>query len=395
MKKVISNVFGRDERERERTSTGYPTGETSRAVEERPLGLSRGEGYYESPRYEMEERPPVIEKREKAPVLQEHVRPFEKTELQPVIHREREQVEVHEVVQPLRESLTRPTQVVERVGPPVYKPEIIEKPTPEMQAKYRELTERYKPTIEYDAPRREVIERPPVVHEIIKKVVIEEVQPVIYREVTEPHVIVETRPIYEKVREAPKVTYETRPAEYLHRPSEHFVHEKPVTEGLTQAYYYPEKSYTSGTYPERPGYLEHAMETPEHRGERFVYAERPSMERPIYSERERERAEFAQPIYPERGSTLDRTIYSERAYEYPAERAVYETQPAARPARYEQPGIYERPLPPQYRERLPYERREPWRGGEITKEDLGRPRSFEKKETISLPPVTRQATVSQ
>jgi len=370
MKKVISNVFGTSdlererERERERASAIYPTAETSRAIEEKPLGLSRGETVVTSAnpydtRYEMEERPPVIEKREKAPVLQEHVRPYEKTEVQPVIHREREQVEVHEVVQPLRESLTRPTQVFERVGAPVYKPEIIEKPTPEMQAKYRELTERYKPTVEYEAPRRQVVERPPVVHEIIKKVVIEEVQPVIYREVTEPHVIVETRPIYEKVREAPKVIYETRPAEYLHHKGaipEPLIHEK----APSQAYYYPgEKSF--GERP--PGYLEHAFESGE---QRYLYPE-PQQH---YVERPLER----QPIYQERGREYpsDRPIYTESA---PQPVRTYEGQPL-----YERSGVYERPAGGR-----PYERRE------FIKE---RPISLEKKDLPTVPE-RRPAVISQ
>jgi hypothetical protein len=284
----------------------------------------------------------------------------------------------------LRESLTRPTQIIERVSPPVYKPEVIERPSPEMQAKYREITERYKPTVEYEATKRELVERPPVIHEIVKKVVIEEVQPVIYREVTEPHVIVETRPIYERVREAPKVIHEMRPAEYLHhRPAvqERLVsepysgYEKPLLERerpvsyeqrlpyerllssfeqqpvSSPAYYY-ERPYTATATTAPLSSV--SMEAPR---ERPIYTERTMLDRPVYTEQRPYSGEYRTP--------------SERL-PYTAEHPLYEQQQPT--------AFYDRPF--RERERLPFERREPWRGGELMKE----------RESSSLPVSTATTT---
>lgn len=57
---------------------------------------------------------PVVEFKEKAPVVQEVIRPSTREEIQPVIHREREQLEIREEVQPIYEKTVRPTIVENR-----------------------------------------------------------------------------------------------------------------------------------------------------------------------------------------------------------------------------------------------------------------------------------------
>jgi hypothetical protein len=51
-------------------------------------------------------------KTEKPVIVEELIKPVERVEIQPVIHREREQVEVHHIVQPIQQQEIRPISYV-------------------------------------------------------------------------------------------------------------------------------------------------------------------------------------------------------------------------------------------------------------------------------------------
>jgi hypothetical protein len=153
-----------------------------------------------------------VETREQPQVIREKVRVAEREELQPIIHREREVTEVHQVTQPIYETQTLPTIVEERCLPTETRADIIHAPLPEQQAQYRGAF--IEPVREVLPVEREAITKPAIVEETIRKHVIEEIQPVIYREVFEPHVIRQTKPIYERIVEAPIIIQETRQPRY-------------------------------------------------------------------------------------------------------------------------------------------------------------------------------------
>jgi len=151
--------------------------------------------------------PPVIEHKERAPVLQEVVKPTLREEIQPVVHREREQREIREVVQPIYEKQVRPTVIEEKMLQAEYRPELR---TGVMQ----EIREVARPMVNIEETKKETIMKPPIVEETIKKTIVEEVTPVIHRETLKPTIIREVKPIYEKIVEAPIISYMERPATY-------------------------------------------------------------------------------------------------------------------------------------------------------------------------------------
>jgi len=152
-----------------------------------------------------------VERVEKAPVVQEVIKPGVREEIQPVIHREREQTEIREQVQPIFEKSVAPTIVEERQLAPEIKPEVRLGSMPVIAEGPRSSTL-------VEAEQRETLVKAPIVEETVHKRIVEEVQPVIHREVVAPVVIQETKPIYEKVVEAPVVTYTTLPAQFVAQP---------------------------------------------------------------------------------------------------------------------------------------------------------------------------------
>jgi hypothetical protein len=68
--------------------------------------------------------PAQVELREKPAVVQEVIRPGVREEIQPVIHREREQMEIREEIQPIYEKSVRPTIVEQRQLAPEMRPEV-------------------------------------------------------------------------------------------------------------------------------------------------------------------------------------------------------------------------------------------------------------------------------
>jgi len=145
---------------------------------------------------------------ERPAVVHERIRREEVEEIQPVIHREHERVEVHQITQPLYEGQIQPPQIV----------------TGQLPSEVRETVTRgvYVPpalpkgTREFEGVHRVAIEKPPIIMETEKKRIIEEVQPVLYKEVVQPAIIQETRPIYEKIIEAPTIVRETRQPVHCH-----------------------------------------------------------------------------------------------------------------------------------------------------------------------------------
>jgi len=152
-----------------------------------------------------------VERVEKAPVVQEVIKPGVREEIQPVIHREREQTEIREQVQPIFEKSVAPTVVEERQLAPEIKPEVRLGSMPVIAEGPRSSTL-------IEAEQRQTVVKAPIVEETVHKRIVEEVQPVIHREVVAPVVVHETKPIYEKVVEAPVVTYTTLPPQYVATP---------------------------------------------------------------------------------------------------------------------------------------------------------------------------------
>jgi hypothetical protein len=151
----------------------------------------------------------VLERVEKPVVVHEKILPTQRTEVQPVIHRDREQVEVHKVLQPLREKDIAPTQV-RHMDLPAENYQMRASDT-EFQTQYRDLSSRIVPEVTTAPMMSEQYQKAPIVEETIHKKIIEEVQPVLYKETLRPVVIEATKPIYEHVYEAPSLVEEMRP----------------------------------------------------------------------------------------------------------------------------------------------------------------------------------------
>jgi len=138
----------------------------------------------------------------KAPILEEVIRPKEIIEIQPLITREREQTEVHELVQPIREQEILPPVVESQVLPDIERDVVVESGE-SFGREYNEVTEQFKSSVEVGAVEKQRVLRKPIIQEVIHKRIIEEIQPVIHRETIVPHIVKEILPIHEKIIEAP------------------------------------------------------------------------------------------------------------------------------------------------------------------------------------------------
>jgi len=148
--------------------------------------------------------PTIVEKLERPTIIQETIRPSERIEVQPLVHIDKDQVEVHKVVQPMRERDIAPTRV-EHVS---MAPQHMEFAAPQTQ--YRSVQPVIQPRTMVEPLQRSTIERPPIVEETIHKKVVEEVQPVLYRETVAPTVIHATKPIHQHIVEPTQYVEETR-----------------------------------------------------------------------------------------------------------------------------------------------------------------------------------------
>eukprot|EP01117_Protostelium_nocturnum_P018424 TRINITY_DN76_c0_g2_i1.p1 TRINITY_DN76_c0_g2~~TRINITY_DN76_c0_g2_i1.p1 ORF type:complete len:221 (-),score=85.75 TRINITY_DN76_c0_g2_i1:76-663(-) len=146
--------------------------------------------------------PTKVEVIQKETVVHEHIHPVEKEEIQPVIYREREQLEVKQVTENLHETEVKPTLVQQRELPAEVRAPLVEKAAPIAENVVL-------PTMDVDATLKTVQVNAPIVNETVKKTIIEEVQPVLERDVVTSTLIQETQPIFEKVVEAPILQKET------------------------------------------------------------------------------------------------------------------------------------------------------------------------------------------
>jgi len=131
-------------------------------------------------------------------VVHERIHPIQKEEIQPIVYREREQLDVKQVTQMLHETEIQPTRVEHRDLPAERREAVVMRgaPIPENHVESSKIV---------DSTIRTQVVHQPIVNEIVKKSVIEEVQPVLERDVIVPQVVQTTMPIYEKIVEAPHV----------------------------------------------------------------------------------------------------------------------------------------------------------------------------------------------
>jgi len=151
--------------------------------------------------------PTIFQTTQRPVVVQEVILPNVREEIQPVIHRDREQLEFREELQPIYEKQIQPTLLESRNLSPEYRPEIRTGVMPV-------IAEGPRPSTLVESEHREQIYKAPLIEETVHKKVIEEVQPVIHRETIAPKVIHETQPIYEHVYEQPTVKYVTLPGRF-------------------------------------------------------------------------------------------------------------------------------------------------------------------------------------
>lgn len=146
------------------------------------------------------EAPTIVQKIEKPAVVHEVYKTEEVVQIQPVIERERDQLDVYEVIQPMREREVVATEVRQLNLPAQTRATIVEDNSAFIAS--RSAPSDFS-TREVAATRSQVVQNAPIVHETIVHKVVEEVQPVIYKEIDRPVLVKETLPIYEKVVEAP------------------------------------------------------------------------------------------------------------------------------------------------------------------------------------------------
>jgi len=151
---------------------------------------------------------------EKPTIVRETILPEERIEIQPVVHRERDQLEVHEVVQPMKERDILPTKMVHATLPAETRAPLIENDVA-FKTQYREASTKFVPTTQTAAVRSETIQKAPIIEEHVNRKIVEEIQPVLYKETIVPVVVHETQPIYEKVVEAPTIVTEMRTVKEL------------------------------------------------------------------------------------------------------------------------------------------------------------------------------------
>jgi len=144
----------------------------------------------------------------KPTIVKETFLPQEKIEIQPVIHRERDQLEVHQVYQPLKEREIKPTQVINTTLADKVQATIVQDDSAFIGQR---SIPQYTATKEFAPLQTQTIEKPAIIEEHVKKTIVEEVQPVLYKETIVPTLVRETQPIYEKIVEAPILIKETLP----------------------------------------------------------------------------------------------------------------------------------------------------------------------------------------
>jgi len=148
-----------------------------------------------------------VEKIAKPAVVYETVHKEELEEIQPVIHREHDRTEVHQITQPIMEGVFQSTVIQEKELAAEFRAPVqlgslyISPATPQGSCTVQEF--------------HKIVEKSPIIMETERKKVIEEIQPVVYKDVLQPTLIRETRQIYERIVEAPVIIQETRATQYV------------------------------------------------------------------------------------------------------------------------------------------------------------------------------------
>jgi len=139
--------------------------------------------------------------KECSPVITEKVKREEVEEIQPIIHREHEKLEVRRILQEKREKLIQPTQIQQVELPVEYLPTV---------SKGEYVPEVFVPSPNTQETFRCRVEKAPIIQDYEKKKILEEIQPVIIREIVQPVIIRQTKNIYEKIIEPPLVYKEMK-----------------------------------------------------------------------------------------------------------------------------------------------------------------------------------------
>jgi len=186
-------------------------------------------GVFNQPFTTLENMPKEV--RELPAIVKETILPQQVTQVQPVIHRDREQVEFHKIVQPMQERDIAPTQVQHAMLPQEYR-QPVRMPDTQFQQQYRAAP--ILPQTTYTAPQTTVVQKQPILEETFHKKIVEEVQPVLYKEVVRPTVIQQTRPIYETFVDSPQLFTEERPVRDLGTHVLPSQFQQPLTQPFTQ-----------------------------------------------------------------------------------------------------------------------------------------------------------------
>jgi len=119
----------------------------------------------------------LVENRERPAVIHEKVYQVEREEIQPIIHREREQTEILQVEAPMYEREIRPTIIHEKQLAAEIRPNLVGS-NREAELQYAEFGRLHQSTLERAPIEHRVFEKPAIVEEHIRKTVIEEIQPI-------------------------------------------------------------------------------------------------------------------------------------------------------------------------------------------------------------------------
>jgi len=181
-----------------------------------------------------EESPTVVDVVHEA-AIHETIKPTELKEVQTFIRRDIDEVEVHQITQPILEQETLPLEVKEITRAPLARQDVV--------LGHQEITPLHEiSTLEVSDVTREVIIKPVIIEEVVHRKIIEEIQPIIYREVTQPVLIRETVPVTERIVREPIITHETR-APIVHKTS--VLAEAAVSPSSTFAVETPSHLYTA------------------------------------------------------------------------------------------------------------------------------------------------------
>jgi len=139
-------------------------------------------------------------------LLTEQIKQLNIDREQPVVHLEREQIEVKQIVQPLiqREITPAILSVAEKVV------DLGTKVEGTLPPELPDVVGDVQPKVEFVGVEHEKQVLPPIIEETVHKKIIEHIQPVVHKEKIIPHILETTTHIHETVKEKPIYTHETR-----------------------------------------------------------------------------------------------------------------------------------------------------------------------------------------